>query len=65
MNNDLRMNLCAVWGRTPRAAFAVNEENVNVCYTDPPIRGVQVHTLTFTPFLTSKARGVQRGASCA
>jgi hypothetical protein len=43
--------------RTPRSSFAMNEENVCVCYTDPPIRGVQVHMQTLISFLASKARG--------
>jgi hypothetical protein len=44
--------------RTPRSAFAMNENCVDVCYTDPPNRGVLFHTQTLTSFIASKARGV-------
>jgi hypothetical protein len=46
--------------RTPRATFAGNEVYVDVCHTDPPIRGVQFHAQTSSSFSASKARGVQR-----
>jgi GH43 family beta-xylosidase len=45
-------------GGTPRAAFASNKDYIDVCYTDPPNRGVQVHMQTLTSFPASKARGV-------
>jgi deoxycytidine triphosphate deaminase len=48
----------AVQGRTPRSALAINEDFINSSDIDPPIRGVQVHTLTLSSFHASKARGV-------
>jgi hypothetical protein len=33
------LNLGSLRGRTPRTKFAINEEGVYVCHTDPPNRG--------------------------
>jgi hypothetical protein len=52
------IRLLSGWDRTPRTTFARNENYTIVCYTDPPIRGVQFHMQTLHSFVASKARGV-------
>lgn len=51
------IRLVALWCGTPRTTFAENEDYISVRNTDPPVRGVQFHTLTLTSFLSRKARG--------
>ncbi len=49
----------AAWVRTPRSAFALNEDCINSSDTVPPTRrGEQFQMQTLTSFLFSKARGV-------
>jgi polyhydroxybutyrate depolymerase len=50
--------LLSVRSLTPHTEFAINENCVSDCHTDPPIRGVHFHLQTFSSFMASTVWGV-------
>lgn len=51
-------NVGSLRSRTPRSAFAVNENCISVCCTHPPDRGVWFRTQTPISLCTYKVRGI-------